>query len=419
MKTWLWVLLFTFLGYSFSFSQAQKGWTLIQQKCTPCHKNSSFAPFDFSSIEEVNNYSKTIVFCLNENIMPLWFATSKNRHYFNERVLSYADKREILQWFDQLEQKGVAAIKADLLPISAAVNNFPPPNHTISTTNWYKFQEQSDQVFLNFKKNEVPIKGFIKGATIRYSEEKIVHHGVVYGIDSTNKQVNLLESTSGDFKGNTVGDVTLGVYAPGVNYALLPDGFAYEIGNIKGLLFETHLLGTQEEIKVEAHADLYYCKEEQPRLVQTINLANLEDKGPILPNTVKTYHGKHLLKDSTSLLALMPHMHKIAVAFNSYAVTPTNDTLELLNLAKWSFEWQTIYRLNSMLVLPPNTVVHFQATFDNTETNLQNPSNPPQIVWVNQGWSIKNEMLIFGLQYVSYQKGDENHPLHWVSLEPF
>jgi hypothetical protein len=184
-------------------------------------------------------------------------------------------------------------------------------------------------------------------------------------------------------------------------------------------LYETHLLGTQQEIQVEAHADLYFCKEKDPRLVQTSNLANLEDKGPILPNTIKTYKGKHILNDSISLLALMPHMHKIAVAFNSYAVTPGNDTIELLDLAKWSFEWQTIYRLDTLLVLPPKTVVHFQATFDNTTANLQNPSNPPQTVWVNQGWSIKNEMLIFGLQYVAYHKGDENKPLHWVSLEPF
>lgn len=419
MKISVWVLVFTLVGYSFSFGQAQKGWSLIQQKCTPCHKSSSFAPFDFSSIEEVNNYSKTIVFCLNENIMPLWFATSKERHYFNERVLSYADKKEILQWFDQLEQKGVEAIKAELLPIPTVANHFPSPDQTISISNWYRFQDLSDQVFLNYKKTTIPINEFIKGATIRYSEEKIVHHGVVYGIDSTNKHVTLLDTTSGDFKGNTVGDVTLGVYAPGVNYALLPDGFAYKTGHIKGLLYETHLLGTQPEIQVEAHADLYYCKEKDPRLVQTINLANLENKGPILPNTTKTYKGKHILNDSISLLALMPHMHKIAVAFNSYAVTPTNDTIELLDLAKWSFEWQTIYRLDTLLVLPPKTVVHFQATFDNTKANLQNPSNPPQTVWVNQGWSIKNEMLIFGLQYVSYQKGDENRPLHWVSLEPF
>jgi hypothetical protein len=113
----------------------------------------------------------------------------------------------------------------------------------------------------------------------------------------------------------------------------------------------------------------------------------------------------------------MPHMHKLAVSFNSYAVTPNNDTIPLLDLPKWSFEWQTIYRLDTLLVLPKNTVIHYKATFDNTTNNLENPSNPPGTVWVNQGWSTKNEMLIFGIQYTDYLPKDEKFKLKWVSID--
>jgi hypothetical protein len=88
----------------------------------------------------------------------------------------------------------------------------------------------------------------------------------------------------------------------------------------------------------------------------------------------------------------------------------------LLDLPKWSFEWQTIYRLDTLLVLPKNTVIHYNATFDNTTNNLQNPSSPPDTVLVNQGWSTKNEMLIFGIQYTDYLPKDEKFKLKWVSI---
>ena len=144
---------------------------------------------------------------------------------------------------------------------------------------------------------------------------------------------------------------------------------------------------------------------------------NLNNNFPIEPNTVKTYHGKAQLQDSISLLAVMPHFHKIAIHFYAFAVSPKSDTIPLLELKKWSFDWQTIYRLNTLLLLPKNTLIYYEVTYDNTAANPANPSNPPEMVWVNKGWSTKNEMMVFGLQYTAYKNGDETQKLNWVDLD--
>lgn len=400
-------------------AQTPAAWNLIQQKCTPCHDNSGIAPYNFANFREVYYNSKTIVYCLQKNIMPLWFANPKQRHFYNERVLSESEKQEIIQWVEKLNEKSFQKFNSSLAAAPVSIEtNYPQPDRVISTSNTYHFSELSDQIFLNFQKNPGSVSTYLKGATIRYSDNSVVHHGVVYGIDSTNPVYQKLDTLSHFVQGNAFGDFTIGVYAPGVNYALLPDGFGYSVGAAKGLLFETHILGLNDSVELTSSAELFFCKEKVVREVKTINLANLDDKGPILPNTVKIYEGSYRINDSISILSLMPHMHKLAASFHSYAVTPNKDTIPLLDLEKWNFDWQTIYRLESMLVLPPKTIIHYRASFDNTTNNPENPSNPPEKVWVNQSWSTKNEMLIFGLQYVNYRAGDSGKELKWVTLQP-
>ena len=415
------LLFFGLLMFGFHLLEAQtpKAWNLIQQKCTPCHYNSGIAPYNFANFREVYYNSKTIVYCLQKNIMPLWFANPKQRHFYNERVLTESDKQEIIQWVEKLNEKSLQKFQTELVanPVFGE-SNFPLPDRVISSSNTYHFTELSDQIFLSFRKSPSPVTSYLKGANIRYSDNSVVHHGVVYGIDSTNPVYQSADTLSHFVQGNTFGDFTIGVYAPGVNYALLPDGFGYSVGAVKGLLFETHILGLNDTVALTSSAELFFCTEKKVREVKTINLASLDEKGPILPNTVKTYQGSYRLNDSISVMSLMPHMHKLAVSFHSYAVTPGHDTIPLLDLEKWSFEWQTIYRLEKMLVLPQHTVIHYKASFDNTANNPENPSNPPEKVWVNQSWSTKNEMLIFGVQYVHYRSGDSGQELKWVSLTP-
>jgi hypothetical protein len=416
MRKILAAILFCFLGFH-SIAQKTDGWQIIQQKCTPCHNGKGIAPYNFNYIDDVKNNSNTLLYVIKKDIMPLWFAKRGARHFYNERLLTLNEKDVLVKWLDTLTVKSLSDVKQLYKPLNTKKNNNIKPDKKAFNLTTYRFTELSDQVFVNYKKLEPPINGFLKGATITYSEDKVVHHGVVYGVDSVNNIKNQIDSITGFVNGNAFGDITLGVYAPGVNYALLPDGFGFRIGSVKGLLYETHLLRKAEDINLTARVVFYLCKEPVVRNVETINLANLDDADPILPNTIKTYNGSHILEDTVSVLALMPHMHKLAVSFNSYAVTPNNDTIPLLELPKWSFEWQTIYRLDTLLVLPKNTVIHYKATFDNTTNNLENPSSPPEQVLVNQGWSTKNEMLIFGIQYTDYLPKDEKFKLKWVSID--
>ena len=398
-------------------AQNDMGYNLIQEKCTLCHSNNDIAPYDFSSIESIIKNSKTILFCLKENYMPLWFANSNYRHFYNERVLTENEKFIIINWVENLNEYNNNQIDKRFLQTVINKQDTIKPSFSVSISNTYRFGNLTDQIFLNYKELDHVTTKNIKGATLSFLDKNSVHHAVVYGLDSLSKNYKfVINSDTKNIEGNALGDVTLSVYAPGVNYALLPDGFGFVTGTVKGLLLETHLLVTDEPTPVKATANFYYCKEKTIREVKSLNLTNLNDHSSIEPNTIKTYSGNYQLNDSISLLAIMPHMHKIASRFYSFAITPLQDTIPLLELKKWSFDWQTIYRLDSLLPLPKNTIIYYEATFDNTIDNLANPSNPPKKVWVNIGWSIQNEMLVFGLQYTDYKYNDESLKLNWINI---
>ena len=112
-----------------------------------------------------------------------------------------------------------------------------------------------------------------------------------------------------------------------------------------------------------------------------------------------------VLKDSISLISIMPHMHLLGQSFKSYAITPNGNVIPLVNVPKWDFNWQTTYTFNNFILLPKGTVIYAQAEYDNTVNNPLNPNNPPKLV--KYGWGSKDEMMNLVIYYVRYKNGDE------------
>ena len=53
-----------------------------------------------------------------------------------------------------------------------------------------------------------------------------------------------------------------------------------------------------------------------------------------------------------------------------FAVTPTiNDTIPLIRINDWNFDWQFWYSPEYMIHLPQGTVVHVSCIYDNTSDN--------------------------------------------------
>jgi hypothetical protein len=112
--------------------------------------------------------------------------------------------------------------------------------------------------------------------------------------------------------------------------------------------------------------------------------------------------------NDVSLLNINPHMHRLGKYFIAYAVTPTNDTIRLIEIQQWDFNWQEFYRFKNMVKIPAGSVLHAEAIYDNSARNPENPYNPPQDVLFEWGMNDDSEMMRLVLLYLAYQNGDEN-----------
>ena len=121
-------------------------------------------------------------------------------------------------------------------------------------------------------------------------------------------------------------------------------------------------------------------------------------------NTVKKFHFTEEVTYDMSAFAVYGHAHHLCKNMLAYAIDPNGDTIPLLRINDWKFDWQMSYRFDKYLIIPKGSVVHFFATFDNTSDNPENSHYPPKDVYAS--FMADDEMMEFFILHLNFQKGD-------------
>ena len=132
------------------------------------------------------------------------------------------------------------------------------------------------------------------------------------------------------------------------------------------------------------------------------------DDGPLLlqADRVITFHSMNTIEQDLSAFSVLAHAHHLARKMLAYAVTPKNDTIPLLRINDWDFNWQYIYKFNKYVKLPKDTEIHFWVTYDNTANNPENPFVPPRDI--TSSFKEDDEMMELFIYSVPHKTGDEN-----------
>jgi hypothetical protein len=89
-------------------------------------------------------------------------------------------------------------------------------------------------------------------------------------------------------------------------------------------------------------------------------------------------------------------MHLLGREIKVTARTPAGNTVPLIWIKDWDFNWQGGYGFVEPVRLPKGSVVHVEAEYDNSDDNPHNPSSPPrQVRW---GEQTTDEMCLVGVQ---------------------
>ncbi|MBN9482271.1 MAG: hypothetical protein BGO70_16985 [Bacteroidetes bacterium 43-93] len=415
---------------------------ILYNNCTICHRPGGTAHFDLVTYQQAKNSGSALAYVCRQGIMPPWPADPHYTEFVGQRTISEHEIRLLEKWVLDGMEEGPKD-KMPKLPEFPTGSLIGKPDMRIPVQP-YTLPANSVDKFLIIKVPfELPRDTYASVVEFMPGSNNIVHHVngdmVEYDFD---KKKNVFE---GDRIVDMVNDSTikqafekLGLpnddgtypklkksvvnYLPGVYGQRYPEGIGGFRLPRKGafLLNDLHYGFTKDKaITDSSYINIFFAKTPPNRPVEEFQLGTI-GISPVLPdlviqpNTVKSVYSKFTVPEDISVLTVNPHMHLLGKSFKAYALQPNGDTIRLISIPRWDFNWQYFYTFKHMVKIPKGSTIVAEGVYDNTKQNLNNPFTPPRLIRDNNG-SMKatDEMFQFIITYLPYQSGDEN-----ISLDP-
>jgi len=416
--------------------------SILYNNCAICHRAGGPAHFSLVAYEEAKKYAGATAYVTKERLMPPWPADPHYTEFTGQRLLTDREIKILEKWAADGAPEGPKE-KLPALPAYPAGSMVGEPDMRIPVQPYLLKANNFDKFLLVKVPFELPTDTFAAMIEFIPGNKNVVHHvngdmvkyifekkkDVMAGhriVDMVADTASLLQAYQKLGLPNDDGSYPLLEksvvnYLPGVFGQKYPVGIGGYLMPRKGafLLNDLHYGFTnKDDILDSSYINIFFSKTPPKRPVQefqlgTLGVAPVEPDLIIQPNTVKPVYSRFTVPFDISIITINPHMHLLGKSFKAYALQPGGDTIRLISIPRWDFNWQYFYTFKKMLKIPKGSTIVAEGIYDNTRQNLNNPFSPPQLVRDRNG-SMKatDEMFQFIITYLPYQPGDEN-----ISLE--
>jgi hypothetical protein len=413
---------------------------IMYRSCSPCHRPGQIGHFNLLTYTDARTNAKKILYTITNRLMPPWPADPHYTEFVGQNVLSEAEIRLFETWVAQDCPIGDSS-SIPALPTFPEGSRLGKPDVRIPVPPVVIKGDYADQFLVVKVPFEIPKDTFVSMIEFVPGNTKVVHHvngdlvrfdfdkkkNVYDGAlidrlvwDSTIRQVYARIGVLHDDGSYPTLARSVVNYLPGVVAQKYPEGVGGWQVNRKSafLLADIHYGPTTEDMWDSSYINIFYAKTKPKRLLGEFQLGTL-GVSPITPpliippGKISTYKSSFKVPKDISILTINPHMHLLGKRFFAYALTPENDTIRLIRIPRWDFNWQNFYTFKKMLKIPAGSTIYIEGDFDNTAENPYNPNHPPREVRDNNGsMRTTDEMFQFIITYLPYEKGDEE-----ISLE--
>ena len=385
---------------------------IIYENCSGCHHNGGIGPTSLISYSDVYSNSASIEYNVSSGNMPPWPPDTSYSRFSHERVLTSDEISKIQTWVNTGAPQGDSTLAP---PYPTYVSNGPTlgtPDLTLSAPVYVSNAVNHDD-YVCF----VIPSGLLQGRKIRAVEVEpgnpaIVHHSLVH-LDSSSA---FQSDTSGHCMGPTSTSAKLvGEYTPGSLPTVFPgdNNLAFGVNMPAGsnIILSMHYPHGSQGIMDSTKVHLYFYPTSITNFREIIISPIIQNWNfCVAPNQIQTFNAQFPTNGTTiptkfSVYGIFPHMHLLGKDINCYSVDSNDDTLNLVNIPNWDYEWQGFYRYTYPKIITQGSRLDSKATYDNTTANLHNPNNPPEIVCA--GLNTADEMFLVYFMFMSYQNGDE------------
>jgi hypothetical protein len=403
---------------------------ILYKNCVSCHRPEEIAPMSLITYKEARPWARSIREKVISREMPPWSADRHYGKFSNDVALSQQEIDTITAWVDQGAKEGNPK-DIPAMPNFADGWKIGKPDVVLTMPEEYTIAAEGSDEYINFT---IPTTfkedTWIQAAEIHPGNKKVVHHVVAfiqtpqmkasYGtlkpspnsifyqdgtlirakMDAPVYDNGCTAPNGGMARGS--GQEGLGFplcfYAPGKDTDIWPANVAKAIPAGSNIVIQMHYSKTTGKVETDrSSVGLILSKQPPERAITSFGVINHYFKIP--PGAANhQVVGCYTLSRDVELYTLFPHMHVRGKAMKYEVIYPDGRQETLLDVSRYNFNWQTMYRLAQPVPLPKGTKLIVTAHYDNSERNKYNP-DPTK--WVRFGDPTYDEMMVGYFEYVT------------------
>lgn len=365
---------------------------ILYQNCATCHRPGEVAPFSLLTYQDAAKRAKQIASVTHSRFMPPWKAEPGYGSFQNERRLTDAQIATIAEWAANGAPEGDPAEKP-APPTFADGWQAGKPDKVFTLSQKYSLPADGPDQYRCFV---VPMNldhdVFVKAFEFRPDNRRIVHHAIVFS-DPNGMARKLVKNGNSYscFGGPGFGPVNMVAgWAPGGSPNEVQEGMEIPVAKGTDLVLQIHYHPSGK------------AEEDASSLGMMFGNAPTVGRGMVMLNSraihIQPGDSHYVVKTGITLpqdveaLGITPHAHYLGKDMKIDARLPDGSVTHLIWIKDWDFNWQGQYRFAQPVKLPKGTRIELEYTYDNSATNIRNPSHPP--VAVHWGEQTTDEMAV-------------------------
>jgi len=405
------------------------------KNCAECHRPGESAPFSVLNYKDVRPWAKSIREKVVNREMPPWHADPHVGEWANDRRLKQQELDTITAWIDGGAKEG-AARDLPAAPQYTEGWSIGKPDVVLEMPEEFTLEASGPDEYQYF---DIPTNftedKYVQMAEARPGNRKVVHHVIAFVVPPGNANMAKIPKEQRDKAlemalKNTplyrdgylirlkpdqpvyndvneippnrrgaggIGDFLTG-YAPGSMPSVWNPGVAKKIPAGATIRFQVHyskVAGSEQ--KDRSKVGLIFAKQPPEKRVKSRAAENIYFQIPPGAERHKvTAYWKPAV--DVTIYSLSPHMHYRGAAMEYKVVYPDGKTEMLLNVPKYSFNWQMTYNPKKLLSISAGSRIEVTGYFDNSGRNKFNP-DPAKAV--RYGEPTYDEMMMGFMEYVT------------------
>ena len=383
---------------------------IVYRNCSPCHRPGQAAPFSLLAYEDVARRGQLIAAVTQSRFMPPWKAEPAAYPYQDERRLSTEEIALIRDWVKAGMPEGDASQKAEPPKFDSGWT-LGKPDLIVEMPEAFPVPADGPDIYRNLViPLNLPEDKWVKAIELRPSARGVVHH-VLYFADASEsvRRADARDPGPG-FTGMGFGRSAqmLGGWALGAQSHFYPGDLAMPLKKGSDLVFQYHFHPDGKPEKEKSTVALYFAPRAPSHTMMHLGLPPIFGifAGVRIPPGAADFRVKDsfVLPVDAEAISTGAHAHYLGKEMKLTATLPGGETKTLLWIRKWDFAWQDRYFFEDMVPLPKGTRLDAEVSWDNSESNPRNPSNPP--VLVKWGEESQDEMGSVNVLVIAKEESD-------------